>query len=244
MHFFRLIQKIPFLYSFKKKWTSIECGGMTWWTKYKQTKPSFIVARGYKWALPPLQPPKPRENIPDPEKEPDKFNELVEKEVQLLIKLSQHKVLKKKTKQLPKAVLLSRKRKWKIKVGDMVHIRTRPFVGKRGKVKAVLKESNQVIVENINIGSVTYFNKELSNVDEVHEEKPLDYGQVMLIDPSDDKPCRTRYMFLENGIKVRASTRTGTIIPYPPNPPKKILKEVYPGDTPSDFVLEKTFTGR
>ncbi len=45
------------------------------------------------------------------------------------------------------------------------------------------------------------------------KEAPLPVSVVSLIDPKDDKPCRTKWVFMEDGSKVRQSKRSGLVIP-------------------------------
>ena len=50
---------------------------------------------------------------------------------------------------------------------------------------------------------------------QVEREAPLHYSNVALIDPKDGKPCRVTYQYSEDGKKVRISTRSKRIIPFP-----------------------------
>lgn len=45
------------------------------------------------------------------------------------------------------------------------------------------------------------------------KEAPVPVSQVALLDPKDDQPCRTKWVFLEDGTKARQSKRSGLIIP-------------------------------
>ena len=49
----------------------------------------------------------------------------------------------------------------------------------------------------------------------VEKEVSLHYSNVALVDPTDGKPCRIIYRYLEDGKKVRVSTRSKRIIPFP-----------------------------
>ena len=142
-----------------------------------------------------------------------------------------------------KAVIMAEKRRWKIKAGDEVYVRLRAERGKKGIVKRVLHDKDQIIVENVNVGVVEYLDEDKMEPVEIHEERPFGYGHVMLVDPSDGKPTRVRWAFLEDGQRVRESVRTGTLIPWPKKTRVRNTT-VYPSDTPADAVLEKTFTGR
>jgi len=73
-------------------------------------------------------------------------------------------------------------------------------------------------------------------------EAPIHVANVSLIDPVDDRPCRTRWAYTEGGEKVRQSVRSGQIIP-------KNKEQLWPGkdiqegpfDTKPDDVAKQTF---
>lgn len=191
---------------------------------------------------PPMQPPKARRNIPEDGEEFEKF---LDKELDKLLEQAKLNAKPKKKGKPPKkkSVIMAQKRRWKIRAGDEVYVRLRDERGKKGIVKRVLHDTDQVIVENVNVGLVEYLDEQKLEPVEIHEERPFGYGSVMLIDPSDGKPTRVRWAYLADGTRVRESVRTGSMIPFPN---KTIVPDrtVYPSDTPSDLVLEKTFTGR
>jgi large subunit ribosomal protein L24 len=85
--------------------------------------------------------------------------------------------------------------------------------GLRGEVKQVIRSRNQVIVEGVNL-----VKKHQAGSGEMQggiftKEAPLAVSTVSLIDPSDNRPCKTRWVFLENGEKERQSKRTSLLIP-------------------------------
>jgi ribosomal protein L24 len=75
-------------------------------------------------------------------------------------------------------------------------------------------------------------------------EAPIAVSSVSLIDPQDDRPCKTKWVFLEGGVKERQSKRTGVIVPR-----NKLVLETRktpvaegPLDTQPDVVTRATFS--
>lgn len=98
----------------------------------------------------------------------------------------------------------------KIKKGDMVQVMTGKDCGRRGKVLQVLSAKGRVVVEGLNMvkkHQKSGPNREAGIVD---QEASLHISNVMLIDPSDDKPARVGFT-IKDGRKYRISRRTGQI---------------------------------
>ena len=96
----------------------------------------------------------------------------------------------------------------KIKKGDEVIVTAGKDKGERGKVLQVLPKKDRVIVEGLNM--VKRHRKASQNHEGgiVDQEAALHISNVMLIDPSDDRPCRVGFV-AEDGVKKRVSKRTG-----------------------------------
>lgn len=82
----------------------------------------------------------------------------------------------------------------------------------------------------------------------LQKEHPVHISNVSLIDPDLNKPTKTKTGYLEDGTKVRVSKKTGAIIPKPDRSNltyQARTKDKQPGplDTPSKFVLQKTYAG-
>ena len=45
----------------------------------------------------------------------------------------------------------------------------------------------------------------------IDREAPLHISNIMIVDPSDDKPCRVGFE-VKDGVKTRVSKRTGTVL--------------------------------
>merc|ERR1712065_8924 len=85
--------------------------------------------------------------------------------------------------------------------------------GQRGEVKQVLRKANKVVVEGVNLVIKHQAGTEEVRGGKYTKEAAMDVSKVALIDPQDDKPCKTRWVYLEGGEKARQSKRTGAIIP-------------------------------
>ena len=68
---------------------------------------------------------------------------------------------------------------------------------------------------------------------------------VALIDPQDDRPCKTRWVFLEGGAKERQSKRTGVIVPRNEavlkQRDKPVVREAGPLDTNSTEATRQSY---
>ena len=104
-------------------------------------------------------------------------------------------------------------RKRKIRKDDEVIVLTGRDKGKRGAVLRVVTKTDRVLVEGVN---VTKRHVKPTQGDPqggiVEREAPIHISNVALIDPASDRPTRVRYKTLEDGRKVRASTRSGEVI--------------------------------
>mmetsp|Transcript_20169 Transcript_20169/g.35866 ORF Transcript_20169/g.35866 Transcript_20169/m.35866 type:complete len:290 (+) Transcript_20169:153-1022(+) len=141
----------------------------------------------------------------------------------------------------PKAIIHQHRRKWRIRSGDRVMVLGKgQDAGKIGIVKRVLRKYDSVIVENVNVQPVTYMSNVTLESKEVHEECPIRYHRVNLIDPVDGRATRIRIGYLADGTKVRIAVRSGEIIPYPVLQYKRNTT-VYDSDTLPDSVLAVTY---
>ncbi len=112
-----------------------------------------------------------------------------------------------------------------IKKGDLVQVITGKDKGVQGKVIAVLPESEKVLVEGVNrikkhtkVGQTT---RGAKTGGIVTQEAPIHVSNVMLVDPSDNRPTRVGYRretvtknrpdgtSYETSRSVRVSKRTG-----------------------------------
>jgi len=99
----------------------------------------------------------------------------------------------------------------KLKKGDTVQIMAGKDKDKTGKILQVLTKKNRVIVEGQNM--VKKHQRQVGNQEGgiIEREAPLHASNVMVVDPSDNKPCRVGFE-LKDGKKRRISKRTRTVL--------------------------------
>lgn len=101
----------------------------------------------------------------------------------------------------------------RIRQGDTVQVLTGKDKGKKGEVIRVLPDKDRVVVRGVNMVKrhtrPTQKNPQGGILD---KEAALHLSNVMVVDPQDNKPTRTR-IEERDGHKVRVSTRTGEVIP-------------------------------
>lgn len=120
--------------------------------------------------------------------------------------------------------------------------------GKQGFIKHIFQERNWVIVEGLNCKLEKMTKDETAMPIYLNMEQPLLVTKdIALVDPSDLHPTKIEWRYTEEGEKVRVSTRTGRIIPFPASMEETKdykTKKTYieqPKDTVVDVVKEITF---
>jgi large subunit ribosomal protein L24 len=98
--------------------------------------------------------------------------------------------------------------------GDSVRVMRGDDKGKEGKIIRVYTKTGRVVVEGVNI--VKRHRKarraeEQSGI--VDFPAPIHASNVMLLDPKQDKPTRTRRKIDEDGTKERIAVKSGEAIP-------------------------------
>ncbi|MDP6708799.1 MAG: 50S ribosomal protein L24 [Alphaproteobacteria bacterium] len=103
-------------------------------------------------------------------------------------------------------------KKFKIKHGDEVVVRTGRDKGKTGSVLKVLRDQDRVIVEGVNIVKRHTRPSQNQPGGIIEKEAPIHISNVAIADPKDGAPTRVGYRFLEDGRKVRFAKRSGEVI--------------------------------
>ena len=101
----------------------------------------------------------------------------------------------------------------KIKKGDRVVVLTGRDKGKEGEVLKVFPQENRVVVQGVML--VKRHQKASARNPEggiVSKEAAIDVSNVAHLDPTDGKPTRVGFKFLEDGRKVRYAKRSGEVI--------------------------------
>jgi large subunit ribosomal protein L24 len=100
-----------------------------------------------------------------------------------------------------------------VRKGDTVVVVAGKERGKRGKVLRVLPEEGRVVVERINM--VKKHQRPTQKVRQggiIEREGAIHLSNVMLVDPSSDKPTRVGMKALSDGKKVRVAKRSGEML--------------------------------
>ena len=100
-----------------------------------------------------------------------------------------------------------------VRKGDTVVVVAGKERGKRGRVLRVLPEKNRVVVERINmIKKHQRPTQALRQGGIIEREGAIHLSNVMLLDPTGDKPTRIGVRKLSDGKKVRLARKSGEII--------------------------------
>lgn len=97
-----------------------------------------------------------------------------------------------------------------IRKGDVVRVVTGDDKGSTGKVLRVLKDENKLVVEGINrVYRHLKPSRRNPQGGRLSKEMPVDVSNVMLIDPSSNKPTRIGVRILADGSKERYAKKSG-----------------------------------
>ncbi len=103
-------------------------------------------------------------------------------------------------------------KKFKIKKGDRVIVRTGKDRGKTGEVLRVLRKEDRVLVQGVNMVKRHTRPSQVSGGGIVDKEATLHISNVAHIDPKSSQPTRVGFRTLDDGRKVRFAKRSGEII--------------------------------
>ena len=101
----------------------------------------------------------------------------------------------------------------RVRKGDTVVVVSGKERGKRGRVLRVLPDRNRVLIERVNM--VKKHQRPTQKIRQggiIERESPLHLSNVMLVDPTTDKPTRIGMRALSDGKKVRIARASGEII--------------------------------
>lgn len=101
----------------------------------------------------------------------------------------------------------------RIKRNDTVIVLTGRDKGKKGTVLELDQEKNRVKVGGIAMVTKHYKAKRQGETSTMRRQEGfIHLSNVMLISPTDSKPCRVSFKVLEDGKKVRVSSRTKQVM--------------------------------
>src|SRR5262245_2789198 len=100
-----------------------------------------------------------------------------------------------------------------IRVNDIVEVIAGDDRGKRGKVLRVNRENGKVTGQGINLGS-RHLKPSRNNPQggRLSNEMPMASSNVLLIDPSTNKPTRVGTVYQPDGSKHLVARKSGTLI--------------------------------
>ncbi|KAK4525784.1 hypothetical protein GAYE_SCF16G3693 [Galdieria yellowstonensis] len=104
---------------------------------------------------------------------------------------------------------------WNFLPGDTVEVLNGPEKGKRSRILLSLPESNDLVIEDINVRPVLRLKDNSNETEEVKTEHPLKASRVSLVCPETGKATDVVYRYLEDGTRVRVAKVSGAIVPYP-----------------------------
>ena len=100
-----------------------------------------------------------------------------------------------------------------VRKGDTVIVVAGKDRGKRGRVLRVIPEKSRVVIERINmIKKHQRPTQKLRQGGIIEREGPIHLSNVMLVDPTSDRPTRIGMRALADGKKVRVARKSGEII--------------------------------
>jgi large subunit ribosomal protein L24 len=100
-----------------------------------------------------------------------------------------------------------------VRKGDTVVVVAGKERGKKGKVLRVIPEKGRVVVERINM--IKKHQRPTQKIRQggiIEREGAIHLSNVMLVDPSSDKPTRVGMKALSDGKKVRVARRSGEML--------------------------------
>uniref|UniRef100_A0A061R2Z6 Large subunit ribosomal protein L24 n=1 Tax=Tetraselmis sp. GSL018 TaxID=582737 RepID=A0A061R2Z6_9CHLO len=138
---------------------------------------------------------------------------------------------------------------WKIVRGDTVKIIAGKDKGLTGKVKKVIRDpyNPRVVMENLNmVWKHVKMQEGQEGGAKVRIPAPIQYSNVMLVDPVSGAAVRSVERMLEDGTKVRVSrgkNATGSVIPKAETALRRLTERNKPSvkDTPEEAVRRVTY---
>jgi large subunit ribosomal protein L24 len=97
-----------------------------------------------------------------------------------------------------------------IRKGDTVRVVTGDDKGSTGKVLRVLKDKHKLVVEGVNrVYRHLKPSRRNPQGGRLSKEMPVDVSNVMLVDPTSNKPTRVGVRILADGSKERYAKKSG-----------------------------------
>ena len=101
----------------------------------------------------------------------------------------------------------------RIRKGDTVVVITGADKGRRGEVLSVLPKDSRAVVQGVRIAKRHTKPSGMGQPGGIVErEASIHLSNLMLVDPTTDKPTKIGFRVLEDGRKVRVARATGDVI--------------------------------
>jgi large subunit ribosomal protein L24 len=100
----------------------------------------------------------------------------------------------------------------KFKKGDRVVVITGRDKGRSGSILKMLRDENRAIVQGINMVKRHQKQTQENEGGIISKEASIHLSNLMHEDPTDGKPTRVGFKFLNDGRKVRFAKRSGEVI--------------------------------
>jgi len=101
----------------------------------------------------------------------------------------------------------------RIRRGDVVVVISGKYKGAKGKIMAVLRDDDKVLVEGLNIKKRHLKpNARMPQGGIVEREAPIRASKVMPVDPETGRPTRVRIRVNEDGTKDRIAVVSGAVL--------------------------------
>ena len=100
----------------------------------------------------------------------------------------------------------------KIRKGDKVMVLTGRDKGRTGEVIEVRPAADRALVRGVNIARKHQRQTASLQGGIIQKEMPIHVSNLAIADPTDGKPTRVGFKFLEDGRKVRYAKRSGDLI--------------------------------
>jgi len=101
----------------------------------------------------------------------------------------------------------------RIRRGDMVQIISGKYKGAQGRILAVLRDDDKVLVEGVNVKKRHLKpNARMPQGGIIEREAPIHACKVMPIDPTTGQPTRVRVVVNAEGKKERVAVKSGAVL--------------------------------
>ncbi|MDR1032185.1 MAG: 50S ribosomal protein L24 [Holosporales bacterium] len=99
----------------------------------------------------------------------------------------------------------------RLKKGDKVVVITGKDKGVKGEIERIFTKTHKALVKGVNVATRHVKPSQNDAGGLVKKDRPVDISNLMIVDPSSDKPTRVGFKVVD-GRKVRFAKRSGTVL--------------------------------